>query len=80
MLSMRTGTSDATFGGRSAVPGGRAIELRAWLARALETIQTWQERARQRRQLQGLGDHMLKDLGLHRADVEAEVAKPFWRV
>jgi uncharacterized protein YjiS (DUF1127 family) len=80
MLSMRTGTGYANLGGRSTVLGGRAIELRAWLARALEMIQTWQERARQRRQLQGLGDHMLKDLGLHRADVEAEVSKPFWRL
>jgi uncharacterized protein YjiS (DUF1127 family) len=39
----------------------------------------WLERARQRRQLQQLGDHMLKDIGLSRADVEAEAAKPFWR-
>ena len=39
----------------------------------------WLERARQRRQLQQLSDHMLKDIGLSRADVEAEVTKPFWR-
>jgi uncharacterized protein YjiS (DUF1127 family) len=46
---------------------------------AFEQVMAWFERARQRRQLQQLGDHMLKDIGLSRADVEAEVSKPFWR-
>ena len=54
------------------VPGGR-------LAGAYEQILSWLERARQRRQLAQLGDHMLKDIGLSRADVEAEASKPFWR-
>ena len=40
---------------------------------------TWLDRARQRRQLCELSDHMLRDIGLTRADVWAEVAKPFWR-
>ena len=39
----------------------------------------WHERARERRQLQSMSDHMLRDLGLGRADVDAETAKPFWR-
>ena len=39
----------------------------------------WHERARQRRQLQSLSDHMLHDIGLGRADVDAETSKPFWR-
>ena len=47
---------------------------------AVELLMTWHERARQRRQLQGLSDSMLRDLGLGRADVEAEAAKPFWRL
>ncbi|HZT20949.1 MAG TPA: DUF1127 domain-containing protein [Dongiaceae bacterium] len=33
----------------------------------------------ERRALQALDDAMLKDIGLSRADVEGEVAKPFWR-
>ena len=40
---------------------------------------TWLERARQRRQLRELSDHMLRDIGLTRADAWAESEKPFWR-
>ena len=48
-------------------------------AAVIEGVLAWVERARQRRHLGELSDHMLKDIGLSRADVEAEVAKPFWR-
>ena len=34
---------------------------------------------RERRALQSLDDATLKDIGLSRADVEAETLKPFWR-
>jgi uncharacterized protein YjiS (DUF1127 family) len=50
-----------------------------WFDNAFEQALVWLERARQRRELQQLGDHMLKDIGLTRADVEAEISKPFWR-
>jgi uncharacterized protein YjiS (DUF1127 family) len=39
----------------------------------------WLERARQRRQLRELSDHMLRDIGLTQADAWAESEKPFWR-
>jgi uncharacterized protein YjiS (DUF1127 family) len=45
----------------------------------IEGVLGWLERARQRRHLSELSDHMLKDIGLSRADVEAEAVKPFWR-
>ena len=48
------------------------------LARALDRVLDWQERARQRRQLAALPDHLLHDLGLSRADVARETRKPFW--
>jgi uncharacterized protein YjiS (DUF1127 family) len=38
----------------------------------------WQERARERRRLASLDDHMLRDIGLSRADIHAETRKPFW--
>jgi uncharacterized protein YjiS (DUF1127 family) len=47
--------------------------------RIAEVGLTWFDRAHQRRQLCELSDHMLRDVGLTRADVWAECAKPFWR-
>lgn len=47
--------------------------------RAGEGGLVWLERARQRRQLRELSDHMLRDIGVTRADAWAESEKPFWR-
>lgn len=75
MTSVRLGASYATLAGRTAGPtAGRALGTQV-----AELLFTWLERVRQRRQLGQLSDHMLKDIGLARADVEAEIAKPFWR-
>ena len=52
---------------------------RRWLTGAIDTLLAWSERARERRQLMQFDDHMLHDIGVTRADVEAEAAKPFWR-
>jgi uncharacterized protein YjiS (DUF1127 family) len=49
------------------------------LVQAYEQVLSWLERVHQRRHLAQLSDHMLKDIGLTRADVEAEILKPFWR-
>ena len=46
---------------------------------AYEQVLSWLERVHQRRHLAQLSDHMLKDIGLTRVDVEAELSKPFWR-
>jgi uncharacterized protein YjiS (DUF1127 family) len=51
-----------------------------WLLDAADRLLTWHERARQRRHLRTLNDHMLRDIGLTRADVLAETSKPFWRL
>ena len=45
----------------------------------IDLLLTWQERANQRFHLQQMNDHMLKDLGISRADVHLEASKPFWR-
>jgi uncharacterized protein YjiS (DUF1127 family) len=47
--------------------------------RAVDLLLIWQQRARDRQQLQSLSDHMLRDIGLTRADVFLEASKPFWR-
>jgi uncharacterized protein YjiS (DUF1127 family) len=76
MSTVNLQASHATFAGQR--PGGRS----AWQGRLIGTVDlllTWYERRRQRRELQALSDHMLHDIGIGRGDVEAEVAKPFWR-
>lgn len=67
------GTPEAGFYGREFT---RA--LKRLTTDAFATVFEWQERARQRRQLLELDDRMLKDIGVTRADVDREIAKPFW--
>src|SRR3954470_13106313 len=49
-----------------------------WSLRVGERLQLWQERYRQRRALGTLSEHMLKDLGMSRADTGRETGKRFW--
>lgn len=49
------------------------------LVRAFDALIAWQSRSADRTQLGRLDDHMLRDIGLSRADVEREASKPFWR-
>lgn len=49
-----------------------------WLIILANRVLLWQELARERRHLHSLDDHMLKDMGLSRSDVEREAARPFW--
>jgi uncharacterized protein YjiS (DUF1127 family) len=49
------------------------------VARAFDALASWQDRRRQRQALARLDDRMLRDIGLTISDVEAELAKPFWR-
>jgi uncharacterized protein YjiS (DUF1127 family) len=47
--------------------------------RALAVLLRWRERARQRRQLREMNDHLLRDIGITRAEAQAEAERPFWR-
>lgn len=62
------------FGGalRLARLGDRAV------VDGLTALLVWRERRCQRQALRALNDHMLRDVGLSQADVEAECRKPFW--
>jgi uncharacterized protein YjiS (DUF1127 family) len=52
--------------------------LLSWPHRLVELLGEWQERHRQRAQLQRLDDYLLKDIALTRADIEGEARKRFW--
>jgi uncharacterized protein YjiS (DUF1127 family) len=56
---------------------GRATVKR--FADLLQLIQRWHARERERVYLAEMSDHQWKDLGLSRADLAAELSKPFWR-
>jgi uncharacterized protein YjiS (DUF1127 family) len=47
--------------------------------RVLSALRKLAQRRRSRRQLLALSDHMLKDIGISRADAVCEGDKPFWR-
>ena len=71
----------------AAQPGGQASQATAGFvgsiirlpAALIETLLVWQERATERLALRRMDDHLLKDMGLSRADVEHEASIPFWR-
>lgn len=52
---------------------------RSMLRKLADMLQRRRQRARLRRELERLDDHMLHDIGARRAELEAEAAKPFWR-
>jgi uncharacterized protein YjiS (DUF1127 family) len=66
------------YGGarQPAVRSGR----RSRIGRVVDAALVWQQRARERRQLMQLSDHMLRDIGISRATAAGEAEKPFWRV
>jgi uncharacterized protein YjiS (DUF1127 family) len=76
MLSPSMRTSHATLAGLAARSRPR---LAGQLVGLVDLLLAWHERGRQRRHLRSLDDHMLRDIGLSRADVESEADKPFWQ-
>jgi uncharacterized protein YjiS (DUF1127 family) len=46
----------------------------------LPPLARWWRIRRERQQLLGLTDHMLRDVGLTRADTRREASRPFWEV
>jgi uncharacterized protein YjiS (DUF1127 family) len=58
---------------------GSGVASRAPDGGLLARVQVWLERRWQRRTLLALNDHLLKDIGVSRADAWAEGQKPFWR-
>ena len=51
-------------------------------AALLDTINTWEERKRFRWELDEMArvnPHLIDDIGLTKDELEAEIAKPFWK-
>jgi uncharacterized protein YjiS (DUF1127 family) len=47
--------------------------------RVMATLRQWRRRAQARRELAGLDDYLLHDIGLSRSQAQFESGKPFWR-
>jgi len=65
------------------LPAG-SYGFRPGLARRLasglvQSLVTWQRRLADRDTLEGMTEMRLRDIGLTRAEVFGEIAKPFWR-
>ena len=58
---------------------GIGSRISEWMIGLSDVLQTWRERARQRRHLAALDDRMLRDIGAGAADVERETRKWFWQ-
>jgi len=58
-----------------------SLALGLALARAWRWVQACRARARQRRELAALAEceHLLRDIGVTRAEAMREAGKPFWR-
>ena len=43
------------------------------------TLREWRRRIRDRRELAGLGEMILRDIGISRAEAQYLADKPFWK-
>lgn len=75
MTSMNTAQSPCRSNAISMVPLGLGCLFLA----ALQTVELWYERDRQRRRLAQLDDRLLRDIGIDRLAAMEEFSKPFWR-
>ena len=59
------------------INSGAGVSVVAWWF--VDSVLLWQERSRQRHMLAAMDEHMLRDIGLDRAQARFEADKPFWR-
>lgn len=57
---------------------GRFVESERHIGRLKSILTVWFQRWQQRRNLENLPPHLLKDIGITRTAAEEEAAKPFW--
>jgi uncharacterized protein YjiS (DUF1127 family) len=77
------GECQETAAGREVSSAATARALFRSLLKALEAtvslLARWHDRRRGRRMLMEMDAHLLKDIGISRADAYREWRKPFWR-
>ena len=56
----------------------RVTQTSRWDHHLKLRVAEWQRRARSRRELDGLSDATLRDIGITRCDAHREMNKPFW--
>ncbi|MFW5679116.1 MAG: DUF1127 domain-containing protein [Pseudomonadota bacterium] len=59
---------------------GRHVSVTDRVLAAIGQALLWYGRARERRALAELDDHLLRDIGVSRAEADREAGKPFWQV
>jgi hypothetical protein len=67
-----------TWARRQAEPTSLAEALRSSSHYVMTAVCAWSARRRQRLRLQELDEWMLRDIGVTRAEADAEACKPFW--
>ena len=55
------------------------IEARVIQREFISLISHWIRNYKTRKSLHGMDNHLLQDIGIDRAQAEAEARKPFWR-
>ena len=63
----------------SRIAATRAADFMAALRHIPHIVSVWFTRIESRRSLSTMSDHILRDIGLSRGDVERELLEPFWR-
>ncbi len=67
------------LGSRSGIRHGHASYISEGLVALFNRFNDWSERRRARGQLYQMPDYILHDIGVSRAEVDAEYQKPFWQ-
>jgi uncharacterized protein YjiS (DUF1127 family) len=53
--------------------------LAALFAKVSATVEVWKQRTQTRRELAELSFRDIQDIGLDQAEIDREIAKPFWQ-
>lgn len=70
--------SEMSIGVEASRLSRRTLTLRKHLSAALAQLSRWRQLSKDRAELARMSDDRLRDIGLSRADVQKEAARPFW--